>query len=230
MFYTNDKGFRIFQLDDEREKEYVLDVLDKIDDLKSEDAKLWEINKLYNFTYDFNEKAIQASKSLKALEYMLSSFSQIEKDLLLFANYHIKETIEKETSDGFGPVKYSQEEERDRTEDEIENIPYFKIMINSGAHCIYKKKYGTNGWEDEQFVFAEGKKVLVDDSLDNKYQYYNAAGLPLRPILDYWKAYNYEQYLELVDHNETERLKDIVNLKDSNPLMFYNKMVERGYK
>ena len=230
LFYTNDKGFRIFQLNEEREKEYILDVLDKIEDLKSEDAKLWELNKLYLFTYDFNEKAIQESKSLKALEYMLSSFSQIEKDLLLYANYHIKETVEKEKDCGFGPIKKSQIEERDRTEDEIEKLPYFKIMINSGAHCIHKKKYGTNGWDDEQFEFSEGKKVLVDNSLDSKYQYYNFAGLPLSPILDYWKAYSYEQYLELIDFNETERLSDIVNLKDSNPLKFYNKMIERGYK
>lgn len=230
LYYKNDDGFRIFHLNEEREKEYILDVLEKISSFDDENAKLWELNKLYNFSYDYNEKAIQESRSLKALEYMLSSFSQIEKDLLLFTNYHIKEKIEKETSDGFGPTKYTQNIERDRTEDEIENIPYFKIMINSGAHCIYRKKYGNNGWDDEQFEFAEGKKVLVDNSLDSKYQYYNAAGFPLRPILDYWKAYSYEQYLELIDYDETERLSDIVNLKDSHPLEFYNKMVERGYK
>ena len=60
-----------------------------------------------------------------------------------------------------------------------------------------------------------------------KYRFYNFAGEKYVPILNNWKSFSYEQYLEFIDHNETEKLRDIVNLRTSNPLEYYKRMIER---
>lgn len=58
--------------------------------------------KNYNFTFDYRENLIHDSRNLKALEYMLSSFNQIEKDSILYANIHIKEEVEDDLYSLFG--------------------------------------------------------------------------------------------------------------------------------
>ena len=221
-------GFISFAFDQKEKKDFVLQRLEEIKSL-SKKAQEWELQKIFNFKYDYNEKLIHDSRNLKALEYMLSSFSQIEKDSILYANIHIKEEFEEDLSRAF-LGKHKKIVERDRTVDEIEHIPFMKIIINSGANFLYQYKSTPGGWDDEAFEFSDGKKVQIEDSIYNKYLFHNVAGQRFVPILQNWKLYTYEQYVEFIDHNATERLRDIVNLRDSNPLEYYKRMIERSYK
>ena len=211
------------------EMEFVSKVLKEIRPL-SKKAQRWELEKIYNFIYDYKENLIHESRNLKALEYMISSFTQIEKDSLLYANIHIKEEVEDELYSFGSSRKITNMVERDRTVDEIENLPFIKTMLDSGANMLYQYHSNNNGWDDEAFEFADGKKVQVDTTIYDKYMFNNIAGQKYIPILKNWKLYSYEQYIEFIDHKETDRLNDIVNLRDKNPFEYYKRLVERGYK
>lgn len=176
----------------------------------SEEASLWELQKLYNFNYDIKEETIRKSGDLKALEWMLSSFNQIEKDSILYANLYIKQ-------------EYN---EKKLTLDEIEERPFMKIIINSGANVLY----GNNNHEffdEEMLEKIDGKKEEVDESVYNKYSFYIYHGITEVPILNCWKLFSYEQYLDFIDHKTTEKLKDVVNLRESSPLKYYENMLKR---
>ena len=212
---------------DKEEKEFIVETIEKIKDL-DKDSYMWELTKLYNFTYDYKSDDICNSRRLTALEYMLSSFSQIEKDSILYANLHIKEEIEEDNTAIF-MGKSKKIVERDMTVDEIEQIHYFKTMINSGAHKLYSHKASHGWWDKEMFGAIEGKAIEIDDSIYDKYQFYNFGGETSIPVLNNWKLFSYNDYLEFIDEAGTEQLRDIVNLKDSNPLKYYENMIEREY-
>jgi len=220
-YIKNGPGVISMTFGDEKKKEFVNDIYSNIKGLNNE-SYIWELSKIYNFKYDYKSDKICESRNLKALEYMLSSFSQIEKDSLLYVNLTVKE--KKETMLGL-----TQDVERDRTVDEIEHIPYFKVMLNSGANILYQYKSHFGGWDKEQFEFIEGKAVEIDESIYEKYNFSNVGGQTYVPILKGWKLYSYDQYLEFIDHNTTNYLRDIVNLKDTNPLKYYENLIKREY-
>ena len=217
-----------FAQDDKQQKEFVIETWEHIKDLDKK-SRTWELRKLYNFTYNYKSDEICNSGNLKALEYMLSTFSQIEKDSILYANLHIKEEKEVDVNFGLGSHKAKQTSERDRTIEEIEQIPFFKTIINSGAHKLYQHKSFTNGWDQEMFDAIEGPVVEIDNSIYDENQFYNYSGQTYIPILNNWKLYSYNDYLKFIDKAGTEQLKDIVNLKNSDPLKYYEKMVNREY-
>ena len=227
-YIINGPGFLTPPQTDYKQKEFVIETWNNIKDLDKKSYS-WELRKLYNFTYDYKSDDICNSGNLKALEYMLSTFSQIEKDSILYANLHIKENKEIDVNDGFGVHKATQMIERDRTVEEIEQIPFFKIIINSGAHKLYQKKSFNNGWDQEQFDAIEGSVVEIDNSIYDEFPFHNFAGHTFIPVLNNWKLYSYKDYLRFIDKEGTEQLRDIVNLKDSNPIKYYEKMVNREY-
>ena len=211
---------------EETEKEFINEVLSNGSGLDKE-SFMRELTKLYNFTYDIKSDDICKSGNLKALEYMLSSFSQIEKDSILYANLRIEE--EKEINYPFGG-KTIKKQTRDRTVEEIERIPYFKLMINAGANCLFQyKSFNSNVWDEEMCKCIEGRKVELKEEIYQKYNFSNYAGQTFVPILNNWKKFSYKDYLAFVNKDETNRLNDIVNLKDSNPLKYFNNLIERGY-
>ena len=211
-------------LNEDDEKHFVLEYLDSIDELDKKSYQ-WELNKIYDFNYDFKAEEICESENLKAVEYMLESLSQIEKDNFLYGNLHIRE--EKEVESPFGS-KTMQISERDKTDDEIEQTAYFKLMLNAGANCLYHRNSTRPYWDDETLDKVEGKIVEVDNTIQYKYNFINVAGYESIPILENWKRFSYEQYLSFVDKDETDRLKDLVNLKDLNPLKYYENMINRN--
>lgn len=154
-------GFISFAFTEKEKKDFILQRLKEIKSL-SKKAQEWELQKIFNFKYDYNEKLIHESENLKALEYMLSSFSQIEKDSILYANFHIKEEFEEDLSRTF-LGKHKKIVERDRTVDEIEQIPFMKTIITSGANLLYQYKSTPGGWDDKAFGFSDGKKVQIED-------------------------------------------------------------------
>lgn len=231
-YYINKKQptYIPFDFSEKQQKEFVIQVLEEIKSLPKV-AREWELGKIYNFTFDFNETLICDSNNLKAIEYMLSSFSQIEKDAILYANIHIEEEVDDDSLSLFGgSKKRTKKVERDRTVDEIEQMPFMKTILDSGANVLYQYHAIYNGWDDEAFEFADGRKFVIDTSIYDDNRFSDGFGHTFIPVLRNWKKYSYNQYLEFVDHNETERLNDIVNLRDNNPLEYYNRMVERGYK
>lgn len=52
-------------------------------------------------------------------------------------------------------------------------------------------------------------------------------GKTLIPVLDNWKLFTYAEYLEFIDNATTEYYKDIVNIKDINPIEYYKKILRR---
>lgn len=217
-YYANNKidSYVFPYVENEVEKAFVLSTLSKIRnyDIKSYN---WELTKLYNFTYNYNVETICNSENIKALEYLLSTFSQIEKDSILYDNLHI--------------VKNNEETQKkctyDRTIYEIEQIPYFKTIINSGANKLYERRSSNNVWEDVIFESIEGKITELDESIYYKYQFYDYSGRKYIPVISNWKLFSYEEYLNFIDKKGTEQLKDIVNLKNSNPLKYFERMIER---
>lgn len=205
------------------EKEFTKEEISRMSSLNEKQYN-WELAKLYNFTYDYKSDDVCRSGNLKALEHMLTFFSQIEKDSILYANLHVEE--DKEVEFPFG-TKSIQKVNRDRKDHEIENIPFFRVIINAGAHVLHQYKSFSNGWDREMFDKIEGKTVQLDDTVYHKYQIYNFGGETLVPVLNNWKLFTYDDYLEFIDEKETSRLNDIVNLKDANPLKYYENMVMR---
>jgi len=210
----------------ENEKEFTLEILDKISDL-DEKSYMWELTKLFDFIYDYQSDKVHDSRSLKALEYMLSSLNQIEKDYLLDINLHVEVEVKEDHRDAFMGIS-TYKKNRDMTIKEIEEIPYFKVMINSGANVLYRHKSRFNFWDLEMVKQIEGKTREIDDSILDNYQFYNIAGQQLNPILHSWKIYSYSDYLNNIDYDTTEYLRDIVNLKDSNPIKYYENLERRN--
>ncbi|OKZ90572.1 MAG: hypothetical protein BHW10_02325 [Clostridium sp. CAG:307_30_263] len=70
---------------------------------------------------------------------MLSSFTQIEKDGILYANIHIKEEVEDDFYSLFGGTKKTTKTiERDRTVDEIESLlMYVNVQLELHQLDIY---------------------------------------------------------------------------------------------
>ncbi len=220
-FYVMKEPRRIIITNENSERKFVNETLKEISSY-SKDKYQWELNKLYNFTYDYKSDDICKSGNIKALEYMLMSFSQIEKDLFLYANLHIEE--DSKNTDIFGGIKKTQ---RDRTEEEIENIPFFKTIINSGANALFLWKSFNIICDNKILDYIEGKTKKLDNSIYRKYQLSSSVGKTSIHILNNWKLFSYDDYLEFVDKKTTDYLKDIVNLKDSNPKLFYEKKLKR---
>ena len=221
-FYTNSPSVILFT-DEKIEKDFVNTILNRINDF-DEDAYGWEISKIYNFKYDIPEDEICESQNLKALEYLLSSYSQIEKDAMLYANLHILETrVINNPIDGISHQSYI----RDISLEEIEDKPFFKVIIDSGANALFGYKSRANSWDLEMFNKIDGKYQEVNDSIYDKYQFSNFAGQKFCPVLENWKMFSYVEYSNFIDVNETNKLKDIVNIKNNNPIKYYENLVQR---
>ena len=214
--YTN----RIEFFFGDEEKLFVKNFYEEIKNLCSVDY-LWELSKLYNFTYDIKLDAVHESRSLKALEYMLDFMPQAEKDALLMVN--LKKTIEKEEFNGLSTSKIQTT--REVTIEEIERIPYYKTMLNSGCNCIFNhNSFRHSSWNEAfLFYFEDDIKKIEDINkvqclMDEKKQY------NLDEILSWWKVCSHQEYLTFVDKERTQYYKDIVNLKNSNPVKYYENL------
>lgn len=208
-YYKNGVSWLAFN-DPVREKEIVKELIDNIKDLEKK-SYFWELKKIYNFNYDIKEDLICKSRNLKALEYMLLSYSQIEKDLLLNVNFQIEE--EKEETSPFGTrhkVKYSRQVKLE----EIEKVPYFKVMINSGAKVLKRIGNPSSAFEAGLMDKINGKVVKLE--------------VKKKEIMSGWKMFTYKDYIDSIDYDTTEYLKDIVNLKDSNPIKYYENLERRN--
>ena len=121
QYFEFDERYYMFKINEfnkiyisDYEKDFVKKIINETKDLKRDDQK-WELSKIYNFTYDIGQKEVCESNNMTALGYMLSLFSQIEKDRFLFVNLN------------------------GRTSKEVGELPFFSVILNSGANKLYEK-------------------------------------------------------------------------------------------
>jgi len=201
-YYVKKNTKSIINSSEQEKSKFVTEILNEVQD-QDDDAYRWELSKLYDFNFDDQRKRIIDGHNLKAFECMLTSFPQIEKDKLLY-NYRKAASL-KEGID-----------------------PFVKVLVNSGANVLYDYKSQSSLIESEMLKAADGPVVEISNSINDRYLFYNFAGQKIIPILDNWKAFSYQDYLEFVDKKNTEWIADIVNLRNSNPLLYFEKMVKRN--
>lgn len=229
-YFKFDNNYFPYNTNDYRsvsEETFIRQFFDKIKELNKDDYS-WEIRKLYDFTHIINSDIIYRSKNTKALEYMLSSFSQQEKDALLYEKIklvekmHLKETLNSQSKNMISSEKYINEIEQDQM---------LKVIINSGANYLRENKSFMNIWDEQMFNSIEGSKKEIDNSIyiENN-NFVDFFGRPYVPIINNWKNYSYNDYLSFVDEEKTNKLKDIVNLRKSNPYQYYLNIIKEVYR
>ena len=201
--FNNNSGL-IFRNSEKEEIKFVKAIFEEIKDL-DEESYQYEISKIYNFNYNLHSDLICKSNNLKAFESMLSFFNQNQKDIMLDANI------------------------ANKSDSEIEKNPFIKIIINLGANSLYKPFGFSNYWDIEMLDQIEGEKEEIISTIDST-SFYSKTINYSDPLTN-WKIYSYKDYLSFIDKRSTEHLRDLVNLKEENPLMYYNNLVSReGFK
>lgn len=202
------------------EKLFVKNFYEEIKKLCSKDYH-WELSKLYNFTFDIKSDAVHESRNLKALEYMLDFMPQVKKDVLLTVN--LKKSVEKEEFNGLSTSKIQTT--REVTIEEIERIPYYKTMLNSGCNCLFNNNsFKFENWDENFLNHFEGKIKKLEDINQVQFLMGEKKLYNLDEIISWWKICSYQEYLILVDKKRTQYYKDIVNLKDNNPIKYYESL------
>lgn len=189
----------------------------------SKEEREWELSKFYYLNYDIKGKEVHESHNLKALELYLSILTMPEKDALLNNNLKIEETITIEHNKMAYLGNSTKTQIRERTIEEIENIPFFKVMLNSGCQCVFEYDSHIHPLEDEDLEYLEG----------------NIQNISLRAVEDFnqplffnyepyriWKTLTLKEYRECLDNKKTAYLKAVVNLRENEPLKYYQKMIE----
>ena len=74
---------------------------------------------------------------------------------------------------------------------------------------------------------ADGGIFKYEDGIYKKYIYYGS--LDISPMLDDWKNFSYQDYLYFIDEYNNNRLHDIVYLRATNPLKYYENLVNSEY-
>lgn len=213
-------GMGAFRLKSEKEeKDFVSEIYAKFQN-KPEKELDWELSKLYGFKGDYKGDGVCKSRSTKALELYLSILPQVLKDALFMANLEIEE--EAEQSNGLST--YKQKTKRPLTDDEIEQRLFFRIMINNGCHYMQKRKL--HSYIDEENInMLEGTITECDlkanEHFENDGLFIDFGGLSRLDALQNWKFYSYEEYEKMIDKKETERLFNLLNYKNDNPLKYY---------
>ncbi len=187
----------------------------------------WQMSKLYHFVFDIKSDKICESRNLKALEYMLGVMSQPERDGLLETNLHRKMTVEKERDSFLGTEKTKVTEwiTKDYTLSEIEDIPYFRVMLNNGCHCMYRDFNTMGSIEEDDLDRMEGNPSLYEDGADEIVKKTKKNSCFYRDdelfAVKNWRELSLDEYLSFVDYEHTEFLKAVVNYKDTEPLKYY---------
>lgn len=193
------------------EKEFIKKRLNDISKL-CKDCYNWEISKIYDFNIDKQNEIIINTQNEMALDNMLDVIPQIEKDYLLYINIY-KEDINKKV--------------KEIDETDIENNIFIKKLIDSDAKMLYVYRNFDNLWDEELFNKIEGKSKELVQTIYKTYSFCNYIRQFEIPIFNNWKAYTFENYKDFVDEEETNRIKDIIYLKNQKPLDYYKNLLKR---
>ena len=169
---------------------------------------------------------------MKFLEFLLTVENQPLKDALLTGN--LSHEVQEESFNGFTTSTYTKTV--DYTYDEIERIPFFKVMLNGGCNCMLRRKniYDKDSIDSDEFKMLEGNVTLYEKQNNEKLEYLNrymnAGGHESIHALKYWKYYSLKDYQEATDFEETKYLKSLVNNKNDNPIQYLKDMMIRFEK
>ena len=214
----NSNGYNIFE-NENIQKEFVKKIINKINDL-SIDEYNWELIKLYNCKLDLKGEIVCKSGNMKAFDYMLNVMTQVEKDVLLEHNLYY---------DNENNNFLSNNKKFAFTNDEIEQKEYFKIMLNNNCNCMldYHNNYETIS--NECLNYFEGKIKINDlrenENINNIHLYIDSFGRDYHIALRKWKSLSYKEYCKFIDYKKTKYLKNLVNNKDSNPLKYFEELI-----
>ena len=214
----NSNGYNIFE-NENIQKEFVKKIINKIDDLSSDEYN-WELIKLYNCKLDLKGEIVRKSGNMKAFDYMLNVMTQVEKDVLLEHNLY---------NDNENNNFLSNNKKFAFTNDEIEQKEYFKIMLNNNCNCMldYHNNYETIS--DDCLNYFEGKIKINDlrenENINNIHLYIDSFGRDYHIALRKWKSLSYKEYCKFIDYKKTKYLKNLVNNKDSNPLKYFEELI-----
>ena len=214
----NSNGYNIFE-NENTQKEFVKKIINKINDLSSDEYN-WELIKLYNCKLDLKGEIVRKSGNTKAFDYMLNVMTQVEKDVLLEHNLY---------NDNENNNFLSNNKKFVFTNDEIEQKEYFKIMLNNNCNCMldYHNNYETIS--DECLNYFEGKIKINDlrenENINNIHLYIDSFGRDYHIALRKWKSLSYKEYCKFIDYKKTKYLKNLVNNKDSNPLKYFEELI-----
>ena len=214
----NSNGYNIFE-NENIQKEFVKKIINKINDLSSDEYN-WELIKLYNCKLDLKGEIVCKSGNMKAFDYMLSVMTQVEKDVLLEHNLYY---------DNENNNFLSNNKKFAFTNDEIEQKEYFKIMLNNNCNCMLDYHNNYEPISDECLNYFEGKIKINDlrenENINNIHLYIDSFGRDYHIALRKWKSLSYKEYCKFIDYKKTKYLKNLVNNKDSNPLKYFEELI-----
>lgn len=214
----NSNGYNIFE-NENPQKEFVKKIINKINDLSSDEYN-WELIKLYNCKLDLKGEIVCKSGNMKAFNYMLNVMTQVEKDVLLEHNLY----YDNENNNILSNVKKTS-----FTNDEIEQKEYFKIMLNNNCNCMLDYHNNYEPISDECLNYFEGKikinNLRENENINNIHLYIDSFGRDYHIALRKWKSLSYKEYCKFIDYKKTKYLKNLVNNKDSNPLKYFEELI-----
>ena len=214
----NSNGYNIFE-NENPQKEFVKKIINKINDLSSDEYN-WELIKLYNCKLDLKGEIVCKSGNMKAFNYMLNVMTQVEKDVLLEHNLYY---------DNENNNILSNDKKIAFTNDEIEQQEYFKIMLNNNCNCMLDYHNNYEPIFDECLNYFEGKIKINDlrenENINNIHLYIDSFGRDYHIALRKWKSLSYKEYCKFIDYKKTKYLKNLVNNKDSNPLKYFEELI-----
>lgn len=214
----NTNEYNFFE-NENTQKEFVKKIINKIDDLSSEEYN-WKLIKLYNCKIDLKGEIVCKSGNMKAFDYMLNAMTQVEKDVLLEHNLY----YDNENNNILSNVKKTA-----FTNDEIEQKEYFKVMLNNNCNCMLGYHNNCETISNECLNYFEGKIKINDlrenENLNNIHLYIDSFGRDYHIALRKWKLLSYKEYCKFIDYKKTKYLKNLVNNKDSNPLKYFEELI-----
>lgn len=214
----NSNGYNIFE-NENIQKEFVKKIINKINDLSCDEYN-WELIKLYNCKLDLKGEIVCKSGNMKAFDYMLNVMTQVEKDVLLEHNLYY---------DNENNNFLSNNKKFAFTNDEIEQKEYFKIMLNNNCNCMLDYHNNYEPISDECLNYFEGKIKINDlrenENINNIHLYIDSFGRDYHISLRKWKSLSYKEYCKFIDYKKTKYLKNLVNNKDSNPLKYFEELI-----
>lgn len=214
----NSNGYNIFE-NENIQKEFVKKIINKINDLSCDEYN-WELIKLYNCKLDLKGEIVCKSGNMKAFDYMLNVMTQVEKDVLLEHNLYY---------DNENNNFLSNNKKFAFTNDEIEQKEYFKIMLNNNCNCMLDYHNNYEPISDECLNYFEGKIKINDlrenENINNIHLYIDSFGRDYHIALRKWKSLSYKEYCKFIDYKKTKYLKNLVNNKDSNPLKYFEELI-----
>ena len=214
----NSNGYNIFE-NENTQKEFVKKIINKINDLSSDEYN-WELIKLYNCKLDLKGEIVCKSGNMKAFNYMLNVMTQVEKDVLLEHNLY---------NDNENNNFLSNNKKFAFTNDEIEQKEYFKIMLNNNCNCMLDYHNNYEPISNECLNYFEGKIKINDlrenENINNIHLYIDSFGRDYHIALRKWKSLSYKEYCKFIDYKKTKYFKNLVNNKDSNPLKYFEELI-----